>query len=494
MSTSIWWIRRDLRLHDNPALAAALENDSSVVPLFILDPTFEQSEWVGNPRRAFLWAGLQALDSELHDRGSKLVVRHGEPHRVLLEIAAQLETKRVFAERDYSPYSIARDEKLARHVELTLTDGITVIPADTVLKDDGTPYTVFTPFRNRWREVLAETKLSEWDPPAQLNTPQEMSGDKLPVEPVHPTSYFRPGTVEAEARLRRFLGTQLDFSSSPRQSAPVYTYKENRNHPDLEGTSSLSPYLRFGMISIVRACRGALHAMHEAPNSKAAENAATWLDELTWREFYFNILHHFPHVRAGSFRPEYDGIQWRNDPDEFAAWCKGKTGYPFVDAAMRQLLEMGWMHNRSRMVVASFLVKDLLIDWRWGEKWFMQQLIDGDPASNNGGWQWTAGTGTDAAPYFRIFNPVTQSQKFDPEGRFIRRWLPELAHVPDDHIHAPWKMSASIQKKAGCRIGEDYPAPVVDHSKARQRTLEAYQAARESDLKQTTREKANADE
>jgi deoxyribodipyrimidine photo-lyase len=232
--------------------------------------------------------------------------------------------------------------------------------------------------------------------------------------------------------------------------------------------------VRMGLLSARQAVVAALSAIAAAATPEACKGAETWLNELIWREFYGAILHHFPHVRLRSFRPQYDAISWRNDPDEFAAWCAGKTGYPVVDAAMRQLLATGWMHNRARMITASFLVKDLLIDWRWGEKWFMQHLVDGDPAANNGGWQWTAGTGTDAAPYFRIFNPTTQGAKFDPDGVYIRRWLPELAAVPDKYIHEPHLMPFVAQNQAGCIIGRDYPALIVDHNLARERTLAAY--------------------
>ncbi len=219
-------------------------------------------------------------------------------------------------------------------------------------------------------------------------------------------------------------------------------------------------------------------AVESAPTAAARASADAWLNELIWRDFYFAILHHFPHVRRGAFRREYDAIAWENDETLYAAWCAGQTGYPFIDAAMRQLATLGWMHNRARMAVASFLVKDLLIDWRWGERWFMQMLIDGDPAANNGGWQWSAGTGTDAAPYFRIFNPVAQGQKFDPDGVYVRRWAPELRTVPDKYIHEPWRMARSEQLCAGCIIGQDYPAPIVDHAQARERALAAYKATR----------------
>jgi deoxyribodipyrimidine photo-lyase len=234
------------------------------------------------------------------------------------------------------------------------------------------------------------------------------------------------------------------------------------------------------MVSARQAVVAALEAIEAAPNDQARKGAETWLNELIWREFYIAVLYHFPRVRRNSFRPEYDQIHWENDEDAFTAWCEGRTGYPVVDAAMRQLVQTGWMHNRARMIVASFLVKDLLIDWRWGERWFMQHLVDGDPAANNGGWQWTAGTGTDAAPYFRIFNPVSQGRKYDPRGAYVRRWLPEMVRVPDQFIHQPWTMPLEEQQSAECYIGQDYPAPIVDHAWARQRTLAAFTQAREN--------------
>ncbi len=247
------------------------------------------------------------------------------------------------------------------------------------------------------------------------------------------------------------------------------TYGLGRNQLYLDGTSSLSPYIHFGMLGLRTAVYHAQQAILTAPDQAGRESAYTWLDELIWREFYIHILYHFPHVRERSFRPQYDRIQWRNDPDEFEAWKAGQTGYPIVDAAMRQMNATGWMHNRARMIVASFLVKDLLIDWRWGERWFMQNLLDGDLAANNGGWQWTAGTGTDAAPYFRIFNPILQSKKFDPNGDYIRKWVPELAKIESNVIHAPWEKNIPIP---------GYPTPIVNHKYARERALAAYQHAR----------------
>jgi deoxyribodipyrimidine photo-lyase len=276
------------------------------------------------------------------------------------------------------------------------------------------------------------------------------------------SSCFKAGEDEAQRRLDRFI-----------QSEGVYRYSDGRDRYDLDGTSQLSPYLRFGMLSPRQAVSAAIDAIQAAPEDVSRKGAETWLNELIWREFYLHILFHFPHVRRGNFRLGH--VRWENNRDHFAAWCEGRTGYPVVDAAMRQLVETGWMHNRGRMIVASFLTKDLLIDWRWGERLFMQQLIDGDPAANNGGWQWTAGTGTDSAPYFRIFNPVSQSMKHDPNGSFLRRWLPELHAVPAAYIHEPWKMPEAAQRESGCVIGRDYPPPIVDHAAAKERTLRAYQ-------------------
>jgi deoxyribodipyrimidine photo-lyase len=259
--------------------------------------------------------------------------------------------------------------------------------------------------------------------------------------------------------------------------APIYGYGQGRNRLDWDGTSALSPYLRFGMISPREPVIAAQQAITVAPHAAARASAEAWLSELIWREFYIGILYHFPHVARQAFRPALRDIAWSNDETAFAAWCEGRTGYPVVDAAMRQLAATGWLHNRARMIAASFLVKDLLIDWRWGERWFMQHLVDGDPAANNGGWQWTAGVGTDTAPYFRVFNPVLQAAKFDPYGAFVRAWLPELHRVPDEFVHEPWRMPTHVQRAARCIIGYDYPAPIVNHAFARARALAAYQRA-----------------
>jgi deoxyribodipyrimidine photo-lyase len=281
---------------------------------------------------------------------------------------------------------------------------------------------------------------------------------------------FPPGEAEAQRRLVRFTAGE---------TAPIYAYGEGRNRLDQDGTSVLSPYLRFGMLSPREAAVRALQAMDRAPETAARNSAEVWLTELIWREFYLAVLYHFPSVLTTAFNPALRRIAWRTAPKDLEAWRAGRTGYPVVDAAMRQLTTTGWMHNRARMIVASFLVKDLLVDWRLGEEWFMDRLVDGDPAANNGGWQWTAGVGTDAAPYFRIFNPTLQGQRFDPEGRFIRRFVPELARVPEKLVHEPWRMTHAEQEAAGCVIGKDYPARIVDRPLVRDRTLAAYKRSQE---------------
>ena len=463
--TALWWLRRDLRLADNDALRAALAGGRRVVPVFVLDPALLDGPTSSPTRTGFLLGGLRALDADLRARGSRLVVRRGRPVDALARLLAETGAADIYAEDDHSPYAVRRDGAVSRQLPVHFVGSSAVRPPGTVLKADGTPYTVFTPFSRAWLAQPLPGATDLWAAPATLPDPGDVAGETLPDAPrLSPAVPFPPGEAEAQRRLRVFA------------SGPIDAYDGLRDRVDTDGTSRLSPYLRFGMVAPRAAVVAALAAQAEQPGGRGA---GRWLNELIWRDFYIHILAHFPNVARESFRPAARDIPWRNDPYEFAAWCAGETGYPIVDAAMRQLSESGWMHNRARMIVASFLVKDLLIDWRWGERWFMQQLVDGDPAANNGGWQWTAGTGTDAAPYFRIFNPVTQGRKFDPDGRYVRRWLPALAGVPTAGVptalvHEPWRLSTAEQRAAGCVIGRDYPPPIVDHALARERTLAAY--------------------
>lgn len=470
--TALWWIRRDLRLHDNQALQEALSQAGRIVPLFIIDPALVQSERTAESRLAFLWGGLEALREELKARGGDLLIRKGDPLEVLQAVSREMNAGMIFAEEDFTPYARSRDERIQQELDLRLTPGLTIAHPETIEKNAGGPYQVYSYYMRKWKKNLLPDVPEKGSPlPDRIRVPKIAGGEPLPAyKTVLDELTFSPGEKAAKQRLKAFL------RGDP---PPIYRYGERRDRPDLEGTSGLSPYFHFGMISTRRAVAAARDAIRDAPDQKSRESAATWLEELIWREFYLAILYHFPHVLEGNFREKMDHIPWRNNQAEFQRWKEGQTGYPLVDAAMRQLKSRQWMHNRARMIVASFLVKDLLIDWRWGETWFLQNLLDGDLAANNGGWQWVAGTGTDAAPYFRIFNPVSQSRKYDPRGDYIRQFVPELRNVPDEYLHAPWEMPPAVQKEVGCVIGKAYPAPIVDHQEARERTLQAYQQSRD---------------
>jgi deoxyribodipyrimidine photo-lyase len=454
---NIWWIRRDLRLHDNPALYGALNAGNGIVPVFVLDPKLLEKQ--ADKRQAFLFAGLRELDAELKRLGSSLIIRQGDPTTEIRQLAAEVNADKVFAEEDYSPYAIRRDNEVGRQLDLHLVHGLGVHPPSVVIKADGNPYTVFTPFSRAWKALpLNDEPLPA---PTQLTPPPALDSILLPK--VEAPAAFPTGEKEALRRLDHFLS----------QKAAGYT--GDRNRMDLDGTSALSPYLRFGMLSARLAVTTAQSMARDSHDPLLKKGCEAWINELIWREFYQSILYHFPYVLDIAFNPARRNIPWRNASEELDAWKEGRTGYPIVDAGMRQLAETGWMHNRARMITASFLIKDLLINWQDGEQWFMRSLVDGDPAANNGGWQWSAGTGTDAAPYFRIFNPVLQGKKFDPLGNYVRRWVPELSNVPEGKIHSPWEMTPDEQRSFGASIGRDYPAPFVDHAAARERTLKAYQ-------------------
>ena len=449
--TAIWWIRRDIRLTDNPALHAALGADS-VLPVFIIDPAFDSAS---TRRKNFLYDGLHALDKDLRKRGSYLLIRTGKPLDILGQLVSQTKADAIFAEADFTPYARKRDLEIEHHLPLRLVSGQTVHHPNVVHKTDGKPYTVYTPYSKVWKAKLP-SKLDLHPVPDKINTPFELTNENIPS--FEANAGFPAGEKEALVRLEEFLFKK------------IYSYGEDRNRMDLDGTSSLSPYLRFGMLGLRQAVSAAREAQVKARTEAARRSAEVWLNELIWREFYIQILYHFPQVSKTSFNPSLANIPWRNNKIEFKAWKHGYTGVPVVDAAMRQLKEIGWMHNRARMIVASYLVKDLLIDWRWGEAWFMENLLDGDPAANNGGWQWTAGTGTDAAPYFRVFNPVLQSAKFDPNGDYIRRWIPELQNVNAKDIHAPWEKKIKV---------DSYPDnPIIERNK--ERTMQAYKFSKES--------------
>lgn len=475
--TAIYWFRRALRLDDNRSLRSATHAARHVVPVFILDPKILTRPETGAARVRFLFESLAALDAELRQRGGRLILRQGEPVTVLEQLVEETGATLLSFADDYSPYSRERDNA----VQLAMTNrGVTVEtendhlliePGEILSASTSTPYTVYTPYKNRWFLYPVNDPVL---PPERIPTPNSVQSEPLPTVPEQYGVLKQPGqnpqVIGGEIEGRRHLDDFL------RRSVGIREYATERDRPGVEGTSRLSAYLRSGALSVRRVA----HSVRKAREGHAGQEAGfnTFLSELAWRDFYYQILWHFPHVATGAFKPMYDALQWENDEALFAAWCEGRTGYPIVDAAMRQLRNEAWMHNRARMIVASFLTKDLLIDWRLGERYFMQMLIDGDQAPNNGGWQWAAGTGTDAQPYFRIFNPTSQGEKFDPTGDYVRRYVPELAQVPTKVIHQPWLLSASEQEFVGCVLGRDYPHPIVDHRVQREKALALYRRVR----------------
>ncbi len=461
LQKALVWFRRDLRDNDHAALSAALASSREVYCAFVFDREILDALPSRHDRRVhFIRDTLVELHAALQAKGGGLLVRHGLSRDEIPALAEQMGVDAVFANRDYEPSAKARDASVAvalaeRGITLHLLKDQAIFDTDEVLTQSGKPYTVFTPYKNAWLKRCTAADTAIWPtkgvfapcPGTAIPTLRELGFEQTDLGGIG----IQPGMNGARALWEDFRGERLDH------------YGERRDYPAIKGVSYLSTHLRFGTISIRELVRYA-----------QARQANAWLNELIWRDFYFMILDRFTHVAARAFKPEYDLIQWDDWPAGFTAWCKGQTGYPLVDAAMRQLNYSGWMHNRLRMVVASFLSKDLGIDWRQGERHFAQHLIDFDLAANNGGWQWAASSGCDAQPYFRIFNPVAQSEKFDPEGRFIRRYVPELAKVPDKFIHQPWRMSSMEQQLCGITIGRDYPPPLVDHAQARERTLARY--------------------
>jgi len=464
MTRSIVWFRRDLRLSDHAALTAAIRQ-GEVIPSFVIDPQLLNSDRMGAKRVAWLAANLRELDRSLRQRGSQLIVRRGEPAAELLKLARETDATNLYFNLDLTPYARRRDQRVALELEaqgvtVETFDDLTIHHPEDLVTLTGRPHQVFTVFKRAWL-ALAKPAMDEVTAlPEQLPLSVEVAS--LPIDFEECFELPAAGEDAALDRLNDFL------------EETIYGYGEGRNLLDRAATSFLSPYLRFGTLSIRQAYWGAKAAIDLATTKEAQQGAEAWLNELIWREFYLALLYHFPHTINQPLREQYRDFEWLEDDESFAAWCEGRTGYPVVDAAMRMLNATGWMHNRARMIVASFLTKDLLIDWRQGERYFMRQLIDGDSASNAGGWQWAAGVGADAQPFFRVFNPTLQGQRFDPEGLFVKQWLPELANVPIEWVHEPWKMKLGDQQKYNVIIGRDYPAPIIEHRFARERALQHY--------------------
>ena len=477
-STGLVWFRRDLRTSDNAALALALQRCSQVHCVFVFDRSILDALPRADRRVEFIQASLVELDAELRALSGKpaggLIVRHALAADEIPRLAASLRANAVFAAHDYEPSALERDAQVQAALNLQgvawvgVKDHV-IFERREVLTQTGKPYGVFTPYLRAWLATMGTHGPTRHDSqnhgerlaarPAGLDAPVPSLAD-IGFEATNlRTLGIQPGASGAQAMLEDFL---------PRMDA----YDETRNFPAVKGPSYLGVHLRFGTLSVRQLVALAL-PRHQDGN----RGASVWLAELGWRDLYFQILANFPQVATGGFKPEYDAIAWEHGAHAqalFDAWCQGRTGYPLVDAAMAQLNQSGYMHNRLRMVAGSFLVKHLGLDWRWGEAYFARHLNDFDLSANNGGWQWVASSGCDAQPYFRIFNPITQSEKFDASGKFIRRYLPALASLDAKSIHAPWLTKPLVLQAAGVVLGRDYPAPVVDHARARARTLERY--------------------
>jgi len=428
-SVNIFWFRRDLRLEDNAGLYHALKQGKPVVPIFIFDRIIlDELEDRVDRRVEFIHLALEKIQEQLGKLGSTLDIRYDFPEEAWKELIKNYRIENVYANHDYEPYAKKRDTDISIMLKQndisfhTFKDHV-IFEKDEVLKDDGKPYTVFTPYSRKWKAILNEFYLSSYPTKKYFSNFLKQKAKTIPS--LHEMG-FKPGG--------------RSFPSAKWESDIIKHYKEQRDYPAVNGTSGLSVHLRFGTVSIRELAR------------EAGKLNETFLNELTWRDFYQTILWHFPHVVDKAFKPEYDNIRWRNDEKDFDAWCCGQTGYPIVDAGMRELNTTGFMHNRVRMIVASFLAKHLLIDWRWGEAYFAKKLLDYDLAANNGGWQWAAGSGCDASPYFRVFNPYLQTKKFDPELKYISKWVPEFEEL-------------------------SYPRPIVEHETARERCLATYAVA-----------------
>jgi deoxyribodipyrimidine photo-lyase len=467
----VLWFRRDLRLEDNPALNAAVATGRPILPLYILDEKGEGRR-LGAASSWWLDKSLRALDISLRQCGGQLILRRGDSEAELRRFIGQTGADLVTINQRFEPEAFARDADIAQAlrsegVAFQSFNGTLLARPGAVLTDAGRPYKVFTSFLKALLRTAAEHEHTS--KPKAVFTPYDPAGDDIDGWALHPAAPdwsgefdWSPGEAGARSRLSTFLESGLK------------DYTMHRDSPGRPGTSRLSPHLHWGEMSPWRAVQEARSAA--AQGRVPAAQANKFIAEIGWREFSAHLLHHFPYMAERAFRPDFDAMPWRSDPTGLAAWKAGETGYPLVDAGMRQLWATGWMHNRVRMVTASFLVKHLLIDWREGEAWFWDTLVDADLASNVQNWQWIAGSGADAAPFFRIFNPILQGEKFDADGSFVRRWVPELGAIPDRWIHAPWSAPDAVLTEAGVRLGQSYPLPVVDQVEGRVRALAALKA------------------
>jgi len=477
---TLLWFGQDLRLTDNPALAAAIARGGPITPVFVLDD-LDAREWA--PGGASLWwlhGSLRALDESLRQRGNALVLRRGPAEMVINQLLDETGADAVYWNRRYEPWAVARGERLKtalkeRGIEVWSFNSALIQEPWTVSTQKGEPYRVFTPF---WKALRATCVSEPAAAAARIPGPATaLEREPLSSWALRPTApdwaggiqaMWTPGEAGAQARLEDFA------------AGAASDYRDKRNMPGVAGTSRLSPHLHFGEIGPRQIWHSiTAQALANTGNPMPA-GVETYLSEIGWREFSYHLLFHFPTLPEAPLRPEFARFPWEENAKGLAAWRRGLTGYPIVDAGMRELWNTGWMHNRVRMIVASFLIKDLLIDWRIGEKWFWDTLVDADLASNSASWQWVAGCGADAAPYFRVFNPSLQGAKFDPEGDYVRRWVPEIGKLPNTLVHSPWEARPLELADAGIRLDRTYPAPIVEHGAARQRALEAFSRIKKS--------------
>jgi len=481
MTPTLVWFRHDLRVQDNPALHFAVAQGGPIVPVFVLDDAGEWGWVTGAASRWWLHHSLAALDDSLRERGSRLVLVRGDAEKVLWDLVRTTGAGAIAWNRRYELAAVARDSWIEadlnqRGIKVHPFNGSLLHEPHAVANKQGRPFQIFSPY---WRHcltlpVVAPLKMAERNFSAPAQWPSSIALDDLELRPRIPwdgefRKSWHPGEIGAMQGLRQFISSGLE------------AYGKNRDIPALAGTSRLSPHLRFGEIS-PRQIWAAVRAVGQAegvfpPN----QGAAVFLNEIGWREFAYHLLFNFPHTQELPLREEFARFPWAEDRGghKLRAWQRGRTGYPIVDAGMRQLWSMGWMHNRVRMIAASFLVKHLRLPWRAGADWFWDTLVDADLANNTLGWQWSAGCGADAAPYFRIFAPVTQGRRFDPDGGYVRRWVPEIAALPDTYLQAPWEAPPDVLAKAGVRLGDTYPNPIVDHARAREEALAAFRQLRQ---------------
>ncbi|OUW04463.1 MAG: hypothetical protein CBD16_02280 [Betaproteobacteria bacterium TMED156] len=488
---SVVWLRRDLRLKDNSAISKAITFNEPFVICFIFDKeilnpllrgqfaTKDSKSLVKDRRVSFIHNSVKELDESLKKIGSALIVKFGYSHEIIPSIVKSFGAKKLICASDYEPDAIERDNNIKKLIQSNDVEFISVkdqciFEKTEILSKSKKPYTVFTPYKKAWLEQLTINDLNKNKHKSTL----EKNIVKFPNSlQFHIPSLKYMGFSE-EASLLRFIRTGSSGAAASLQEflPKISFYKTERDFPALSATSEMSIHLRFGTISIRELVIAAVKPEHNYKN--ISENTIAWLSELIWREFYMQILFNFPHVISRSFKIKYDLIEWNSSETLFNCWASGLTGYPIIDAGMRQLNETGFMHNRLRMLTASFLTKDYGINWQLGEKYFAVKLNDFDLSANNGGWQWAASTGCDAQPYFRIFNPITQSKKFDPEGEYIKKFVPELKNLEKKYIHTPWLAPENVLNKAGIKLSIDYPFPTINHDDARKKTLERYKEVR----------------